>query len=159
MWSWSRNRFKSNTRVRERDLNVIMIFNVVNWRFFLQEKASHLFLGCPTSLFPFGFEFGKQFPLCPCLICVYAVSFFVPVSLNVASDDDDVHMACFSSRSLKTLWSFLSNRCAVHFDIYKVHTPTNALYITLDRVLKFALKSLWLAPTCFGLRPSSGSLH
>jgi len=28
----------------------------------------------------------------------------------------------------------------VHFGIYKVHTPTNALFIKLDRVLKFTLK-------------------
>jgi len=28
----------------------------------------------------------------------------------------------------------------VHFDIYKVHTPTNALSVKLDRVLKFTLK-------------------
>jgi len=32
--------------------------------------------------------------------------------------------------------------CAVLFDIYKVHSPTNALYIKLDKVLKFTLKSL-----------------
>jgi len=43
--------------------------------------------------------------------------------------------------------------------MYKVHTPTNALYIKLDKVLNFTLKSLRLAPTCFGLRLSSGSLH
>jgi len=28
----------------------------------------------------------------------------------------------------------------VHFDIYKVHTPTNALFIKLDKVLKFTRK-------------------
>jgi len=28
----------------------------------------------------------------------------------------------------------------VHFDIYKVHTPTNALFIKLEEVLKFTLK-------------------
>jgi len=32
------------------------------------------------------------------------------------------------------------NRCTVHFDIYKVHTPTNVHFIKLDRVLKFTLK-------------------
>jgi len=32
----------------------------------------------------------------------------------------------------------------------KVHTPTNSLFIKLDKVLKFTLKSLRLAPTCFG---------
>ena len=31
-------------------------------------------------------------------------------------------------------------RCTVHFDIYKVHTPTNALFIKLDKVLKFTFK-------------------
>jgi len=31
-------------------------------------------------------------------------------------------------------------RCTVHFDIYKLHTPTNALSIKLDKVLKFTLK-------------------
>jgi len=25
-------------------------------------------------------------------------------------------------------------RCTLHFDIYKVHTPTNALFIKLDKV-------------------------
>jgi len=30
--------------------------------------------------------------------------------------------------------------CTMHFDIYKVHTPTNALFIKLDKVLKFTLK-------------------
>ena len=28
----------------------------------------------------------------------------------------------------------------MRFDIYKVHTPTNALFIKLDKVLKFTLK-------------------
>jgi hypothetical protein len=31
--------------------------------------------------------------------------------------------------------------CTVHFDIYKVHTPTNALFIKLDTVFKFTLKT------------------
>jgi len=30
--------------------------------------------------------------------------------------------------------------CTVHLDICKVHTPTNALYIKLDKVLKCILK-------------------
>jgi hypothetical protein len=30
--------------------------------------------------------------------------------------------------------------CTVHFDIYKVHTPTYAFFIKLDKVLKFTLK-------------------
>ena len=36
-------------------------------------------------------------------------------------------------------------RCTVHFDIYKVHTPTNALFIKIDRVLKRTLK---ITSTC-----------
>ena len=42
-------------------------------------------------------------------------------------------------------------RYTVKYDIYKVHTPTDALFIKLDKVLKFTLKSRRLAPTYFGL--------
>jgi len=35
---------------------------------------------------------------------------------------------------------FLSLYCTLHFDIDKVHTPKNAFYIKLDKVLKFTLK-------------------
>jgi len=31
-------------------------------------------------------------------------------------------------------------RCTVHFEIYAVHTPTNALFINLVKSFKFALK-------------------
>ena len=31
-------------------------------------------------------------------------------------------------------------RCTVHFDIYKVHTPTNALFIKNDKSFKFYIK-------------------
>jgi len=37
------------------------------------------------------------------------------------------------------------NRCTVHFDIYEGHKLTNALFIKLDKVLKFTLK---IASTC-----------
>jgi len=30
--------------------------------------------------------------------------------------------------------------CELVFEIYKVHTPTNALFIKLDKVLKFTLR-------------------
>ena len=36
-------------------------------------------------------------------------------------------------------------RCNVHFGNCKVHTPTNALLIKLEKVLKFALK---ITSTC-----------
>jgi len=38
--------------------------------------------------------------------------------------------------NLKHSWSLspvFFFRCTVHFDTYKVHTPTNALYIKLDK--------------------------
>ena len=35
--------------------------------------------------------------------------------------------------------------CTMHFDIYKVHTPTNALFIKFDKVLKSTFK---ITPTC-----------
>jgi hypothetical protein len=31
-------------------------------------------------------------------------------------------------------------RCTMHFDIYRVHSPTNALFIKLEKTLKFTLK-------------------
>ena len=33
----------------------------------------------------------------------------------------------------------------MHFDVYKVYTPTNSLFIKLDKVLKFTLK---ITSTC-----------
>jgi len=41
---------------------------------------------------------------------------------------------------LDTYYDFYFDRRTVHFGIYKVHTPTNALFIKLDKVLKFTLK-------------------
>jgi hypothetical protein len=32
------------------------------------------------------------------------------------------------------------NRCIVHFDIYRVRSPTNALFIKLEKALEFTLK-------------------
>jgi hypothetical protein len=50
-------------------------------------------------------------------------------------------------------------RCTVHPEIYTVHSPTNAPFIKLGKILKFTLKYTQnIAPTCFGLRPS-GSLY
>ena len=51
---------------------------------------------------------------------------------------------------LKTLWvsqTRINNeikvyyRCTVHFEIYAVHTPTNALFINLVTSLKFTLNT------------------
>ena len=49
--------------------------------------------------------------------------------------------------------------CTVHFDISTVHSPTNALFY-FEKQIKIYIKiHINIAPTCFGLRPSSGSLH
>ena len=42
---------------------------------------------------------------------------------------------------------------------HKLHSPTNALFIKLDKVLKFDQKSLWFSPTCLGLKPTSRNRH
>jgi hypothetical protein len=39
------------------------------------------------------------------------------------------------------------------------HSPTNALLIKLGRFKLYTIIHMNFAPTCFGLRPSSGSLY
>jgi len=47
-----------------------------------------------------------------------------------------------------------------YFEFYIVHSPTNALFIKLEKSFKIYIKiHTNIAPTCFGLRPSSGSLY
>jgi hypothetical protein len=56
--------------------------------------------------------------------------------------------------------NFFFFRFTVHFGIYKVRTPTNALFIKLYKVLKLTLNitvTCSYMSTC--LRPSLGSLH
>ena len=52
-------------------------------------------------------------------------------------------------------------RCTVHLDIIKIfYLPTDALYISALENIKIYIKTyIKIAPTCFGLRPSSGSLY
>jgi len=45
------------------------------------------------------------------------------------------------------------------FEIYKVHSPTNALFIKLVNFKIYIKIHTNIAPKYFGLRPSSGSLH
>ena len=52
-----------------------------------------------------------------------------------------------------------AGNCEHVTEVQKAHTPTNALSIKLQKGLKCTLKSLWHAPTCFGLPPSSASPH
>ena len=51
---------------------------------------------------------------------------------------------CFVSIFCLLLFIYLfifCYRCTAHFDIYKVHTPTNALFITVDKDLNFKTSS------------------
>jgi hypothetical protein len=48
----------------------------------------------------------------------------------------------------------------VHLDITKVfHSPTDALLLILENSKIYIKTYIKITPTCFGLRPSSGSLH
>jgi len=49
--------------------------------------------------------------------------------------------------------------CTVHFDICRVYSPTNALFYLKKHIKIYIKIYINIAPTCFGLRPSSGSLH
>jgi len=64
----------------------------------------------------------------------------------------------FEDIDTKYIFNFFY-RFKVNFDICKVFTPTMAHFIKNYKVLKFILKITGLAPTCFGLRTKSGSLH
>jgi len=69
---------------------------------------------------------ANSFLYCQCLICVYALSIFVPVSLNVAGDDDDdIHMTCFSSRSLKIILTFFLLSVVFNFSVMCRKAITN----------------------------------
>ena len=50
-------------------------------------------------------------------------------------------------------------RCTVHYGVYIVHSPTIAPFIKLGEVELYTRIHIIIAPTCFGLRPSSGSLY
>ena len=43
--------------------------------------------------------------------------------------------------------------------LYIVHSPTNALFIKLGKVQIYVKIHIIIAPTYFGLRPSSGNLY
>jgi len=49
--------------------------------------------------------------------------------------------------------------CTVHFDICTVHSPTNALFYFKEHIKLYIKIHINIAPTCFGLWPSTGSLH
>ena len=49
--------------------------------------------------------------------------------------------------------------CTVHFGICRVHSPTNARFYFKKHIKIYIKIHINIAPTCFGLRPSSGSPH
>ena len=55
--------------------------------------------------------------------------------------------------------NFFFYHCAVNSDIFRVHLPTNSLLLIKKNIKIYIKIRLNIAPTCFGLRPSSGSLH
>jgi hypothetical protein len=58
------------------------------------------------------------------------------------------------------VFSFYIYRCTVHLDITKVfHSPTDALLLILENSKIYIKTYIKIAATCFGLRPSSGSLQ
>ena len=95
----------------------------------------------------------------------YGVPSAVVICTVVCKGGSRVHFVafvsnCFSSNQ-RTRITFIYNFycCTVHFDICRVHSPTNALFY-LKKYIKMCSKiHINIAPTCFGLRPSSGSLH
>jgi len=54
----------------------------------------------------------------------------------------DIYFSGFCVNRDLNFFFFNFYRCTVRLAIHKVHTPTNALFIKLDKVLKFTLKSL-----------------
>ena len=49
--------------------------------------------------------------------------------------------------------------CTVHFDICRVHSQTNVLFYFKKHIKIYIKIHIYVAPTCFGLQPSSGSLY
>jgi hypothetical protein len=64
-------------------------------------------------------------------------------------------------RNTETLLvTFFLNRFSVHLDIIEVfHSPTDALFIILENSKIYIKIYIKIAATCFGPRPSSGSLQ
>ena len=49
--------------------------------------------------------------------------------------------------------------CTVHFDICRVHPPTKAVFSVKKHVKIYVKIHINIAPACFGLQSSLGSLH
>ena len=60
------------------------------------------------------------------------------------------HVRALINNSLSNI-----NKCT----IYIVHSPTYALLLNLEMFKIYVKRHINIAPTCFGLRPSSGSLY
>jgi hypothetical protein len=51
----------------------------------------------------------------------------------------------------------ITNKC--YKDVYTVHAPTNARLLNMEEFKIYIKIHINIAPTCFGLRPSSGSWY
>jgi hypothetical protein len=65
----------------------------------------------------------------------------------------------FCNTEMRNCHASIFYRLTVHFDIYRVHLPTNALLLTQKSFKIYIKIHTEFSPTCFGLRPSAGSLH
>ena len=70
------------------------------------------------------------------------------------SDKTELIILCFEL--LVIIFFLLLHRAL--WNLYIVQSPTNALFIKLGKVYIYTKIHIIIAPTCFGLRPSSGSL-
>ena len=65
----------------------------------------------------------------------------------------------FWSVKIEVIKEFFFYCCTVHFDIRRVHSPTNAFFSFKKHIKIYIKIHINIAPICFGLRSSSGSLH
>jgi hypothetical protein len=89
----------------------------------------------------------------PKRILNYITSYYANKTKSVWKRGMTCHMSrIIKPRILLLLHSALWNLCIVH-------SPTNLLFIKLGNVSIYIKMYIIIAPTCFGLRPSSGSLY
>jgi len=72
--------------------------------------------------------------------------------------DETFYMVSMFSCLHDTVLRLLSLHRAL-WNLYIVHSPTNALLLNLEMFKIYIIIHINITPTCFGLRPSSGSLY
>ena len=60
---------------------------------------------------------------------------------------------------IQTVGGFFLSLHRALWNLYIVHSPTNALLLNLEKFKIHIKIHINIAPTCFGLQPSSGSLY